>query len=107
MSDEVDVSAVRVRVGANVRQLRHLRNLSQEQLAEMVGNNPRHIGQVERGEANVTLDILTAIAAKLDVDITELFHPTTTATGEPFRRIAHDDVEQLAAIVERIKRGLS
>lgn len=65
--------AVRLRVGRNVRHLRLLRGLSQEDLAELVGNTYKHIGQVERGEVNVGIDILTAIAHGCSVNVADLF----------------------------------
>ena len=57
------LQAVRDRIGNNVKELRARRGWSQQQLAELAGNTDKHIGQIERGEVNVTIDILTAIAA--------------------------------------------
>ena len=68
--------AVRLRVGRNVQRLRRSRGISQERFAELVGNTGKHIGQVERGEVNVGLDILTRIAAAFSVDVEELFTKT-------------------------------
>lgn len=65
--------ALRKRVGANVRRLREGQGLSQPALAERVGNNDRHIGQIERAEVNVGLDVLASLAEHLSVDIEELF----------------------------------
>lgn len=47
--------------------------MSQEQLAEVVGNTGKHVGQIERGEVNVGLDVLSRIAAALSVDVADLF----------------------------------
>ena len=65
--------AVRLRVARNVQRLRGSRAISQERLAELVGNTGKHIGQIERAEVNVGLDILARIAAALSVDIADLF----------------------------------
>ena len=65
--------AVRLRVGRNVQRLRRARGLSQERFAELVGNTGKHMGQVERGEVNVGIDILSRIAAALSVDVADLF----------------------------------
>lgn len=78
--------AARARVAINVRRLRTTREISQERLAELAGNTAKHIGQIERGEVNVGLDILERIAAALAVDIADLF--TTT----PRRRRAEPDL---------------
>ena len=95
--------AVRLRVGKKVRQLRRMKGLSQEQLAERVGNTHRHIGQIERGQVNVTIDILTAVAAGLAVDVAELFGPPD-ATGQRTFTIGQREFEQLEQIIERAKR---
>lgn len=76
-----NLRAVRLRVGRNVKRLRHLRGLSQEQLAELVGNTNKHIGQVERAEVNVSIDILTAIAAGLSVEVADLFDTRSSRPG--------------------------
>jgi transcriptional regulator with XRE-family HTH domain len=78
-----NLRAVRLRVGRNVRQLRRLRGLSQEGLAEVVGNTHKHIGQVERGEVNVTIDILTRIAAGLSVHVGDLFASQSAGASRP------------------------
>lgn len=104
-----DKRAVRLRVGAKIRQLRRLRGLSQEQLAEMVGNSQKHMGQVERGEVNVTIDILTAVAAKLSVDVGELFRAASgEAGGQRVYTMTQRDVDQLEQglkILDRLKRA--
>ena len=64
--------AVRQRVGRNVRQVRRLRSLTQEALAERSGISYKHLGLIERGRANVGLDVLTRIASALDVDVVDL-----------------------------------
>ena len=107
MSDKLR-EEVRRRVGTNVRQLRRLKGLSQEQLAEKVGNTDRHIGQVERGEVNVTIDYLIDIAANLSVDAADLFRQPPGEAGAPGARTITqaevDQLEQALRIVERLKR---
>lgn len=74
---------VRLRVGRNIRQLRRQRGWSQARLAETVGNTDKHIGQIERGEVNVTLDILTAIAGEFSVNVGDLFGAASADTRPP------------------------
>ena len=56
------------RVGRNVRDLRSARGLTQERLAENLGCTPRYLAGIERGERNLTLDTLDALADRLGVD---------------------------------------
>jgi transcriptional regulator with XRE-family HTH domain len=55
-------------VGANIRQLRHERGLSQEQMAYAIGVHRTYLGGLERGERNVTLKAVERIADWLEVD---------------------------------------
>ena len=57
--------------------LRSLHRLTQEELAERVGNTNKHIGEIERAEANVRLDNLAALAHALSVDVSDLLRSTT------------------------------
>jgi transcriptional regulator with XRE-family HTH domain len=61
-------------LGARIRELRKNRNLTQEQLSEMVGINPKYVSSIERGKENPTLDTCIKIAESLEVSIGELFY---------------------------------
>jgi transcriptional regulator with XRE-family HTH domain len=60
-------------LGRNVRRLRQLAELSQEELAEAANLRQALISEIERGEANPRLESLTKIADALKVRLTDLF----------------------------------
>ncbi|KOY13061.1 helix-turn-helix domain-containing protein [Paenibacillus xylanivorans] len=60
-------------VGARIRALRKERGYSQESLGEKGGFHFSYIGQIERGEKNVSLVNLAKIAESLDVNLVQLF----------------------------------
>jgi transcriptional regulator with XRE-family HTH domain len=64
---------VQEQFGARVRDLRKKRGWTQEQLAEAAGRHWTYIGGIERGERNITLEVVADIARALDVEIEELF----------------------------------
>ena len=59
--------------GAKLAYVRKSKKLSQMKLAEIVDMNFNYIGQIERGEANVTIQTMTVLANALDVEMKELF----------------------------------
>ncbi|GFZ87047.1 transcriptional regulator [Paenibacillus marchantiophytorum] len=62
-----------LKLGERLRYIRKEQNLSQEQLGELAGLHTNYIGQVERGEKNVTIESLEKIAAGLNVSMEQLF----------------------------------
>lgn len=63
---------VQKRIGDTVRALRLKRGWSQDVFADKSGLNRAHVGEVERGESNVTIQTLKIIAETLGVKITDL-----------------------------------
>ena len=63
----------RTRFGQKVRQLRLLKGLTQEALAERSGLHPTYVGGIERGERNVGFDNLLKVARALGEHPSALF----------------------------------
>ncbi|ABY42074.1 MULTISPECIES: helix-turn-helix domain-containing protein [Bacillus cereus group] len=61
------------KLGERIRFLRKEKNLSQERLGELSGIHTNHIGAIERGEKNVTLESLAKVTKGLDITLEELF----------------------------------
>ena len=59
--------------GEQVRDLRKRRGWTQEELAQAAGRHWTYIGGIERGERNITLQVVSDLAHALGVDIKELF----------------------------------
>lgn len=49
------------RIGDNLRSARRQANLTQSQLAQQCGIVQSYVGQIERAERNVTLDVLLSL----------------------------------------------
>ncbi|AFS77841.1 putative HTH-type transcriptional regulator type 3 [Gottschalkia acidurici 9a] len=58
-----------VYLGSRIKELRRHKNLTQEQLAELVNISTTHIGQIERGERGASLDTLISICNCLEVTL--------------------------------------
>ncbi|HEX7893962.1 MAG TPA: helix-turn-helix transcriptional regulator [Terriglobales bacterium] len=66
------MQALYVQLGATVRRLRLGLGWSQDVLSDRSGLHRAHIGEIERGETNVTLQTLKTLADTLGVRITDL-----------------------------------
>ena len=59
-------------LGLRIRFYRKEKKLSQEKLAEICRLHPSYIGQIERGEKNITVEILHRLALGLEVSMADL-----------------------------------
>ena len=67
-----------LQVASAVRDLRHVRNLSQRQLAARMNVPRTYISKIENGKAIPTLSSLDRLAKALQVDISTLLRESTT-----------------------------
>jgi len=67
-----------IQVATAVRDLRHVRNLSQRQLAGRMGVPRTYISKIENGKAMPTLSSLDRLAKALEVDISALLRDAPT-----------------------------
>ena len=58
--------------GKRVREVRKSKGISQERLAEMAGIDRSYMGNIERGEKNITLKKAYEVCDALDVEIQDL-----------------------------------
>src|SRR5574344_1275894 len=65
--------------GQRLKEIRKNKNLTQEQLAEMIEKDDKHISALERGIHFPSFDTLEKLSKALDVQLHELFF------FEPFR----------------------
>jgi len=67
------------RFGGRVKALRQEQKLTQRKLAAIAGYHWTYLGQVERGERNVTLTTIVRIGAALGIDAAELLRGLATS----------------------------
>lgn len=83
-----------VDIGNRVRYFRHLRKLSQEQLALQAGINPAFLGHLERGLKSPTITTLDKLVRALDISFEELF-AEEAPVSDPARETAMKRIELL------------
>jgi transcriptional regulator with XRE-family HTH domain len=64
---------LRETVATNLRRLRQVKNLSQEELADRAGINRNYVGMLEREQHAATIDMLEKLADVLEADPVEFF----------------------------------
>lgn len=64
---------IRVLFGHRLREIRTKQGTTQESLAEAAGLDRTYVSKIERGERNVSLDIVARLAAALGSPIFEFF----------------------------------
>ena len=87
---------------ARIAKARNAKGLSQEALAEMIDISPRHLGNIERGIANPSVDIIYHISTALDVPLSVLLGQdqyVSEMTGTALRALVIEAVRE--ALAER------
>ncbi|MFD0588369.1 helix-turn-helix domain-containing protein [Paenibacillus sp. GCM10027627] len=88
-------------IGENIRALRKSKGLSQEQLALRADINASYMGQVERGEKNPTIDVLSKIAAALQTPLEKIVNvqgETSSVGAEEAARYADKIASQMTGL---------
>lgn len=63
----------RVLLGMRLKELRKVKQLSQEELSDKIGISPKHLSRLEMGRGFPSLETLEKIAAILNVELKEFF----------------------------------
>jgi transcriptional regulator with XRE-family HTH domain len=72
--------------GSVLREIRHERDLSQEQLGFEAGYHRTYIGMLERGLMNPSLRTILSIASALDIPAGEILRRVEAAVGKGWKR---------------------
>ena len=67
------------RFGNRLRNLRQAQGMSQEKLAELSGLHRTYVGDVERGERNISLINLETLARALQISLSSLVEDVDSA----------------------------
>jgi transcriptional regulator with XRE-family HTH domain len=64
---------IRKRFGKRVKELRHARGLSQEELAHLVKLDTICISQIEKGEWDISIEMIQGLSIAFQINISVLF----------------------------------
>jgi transcriptional regulator with XRE-family HTH domain len=99
-------------LGGRIKEFRKLRKLSQEQLAEEVNIDPKHLSRIEVGRGFPSLDTLENLAKALNVELKDFFefvHNTQNKKGlkETLNSLLRDADEERLKLLVRIVRAVA
>lgn len=60
----------------NLRRIRHERQMTQEELADLSGISARYVGAIERADKSASVTVLGKISEALNIDPSELLRST-------------------------------
>ena len=84
--------SINIEIGANIKEMRERRGLTQEQLSELIGIGVKSLSAIERGAVGISLSTLRKVCNALSVSSDALiFGP-----GEP------NDTSDITAALERL-----
>ena len=62
---------IQEKIGANIKTLRGMKKISQEKLAEYSDLDRTYVQSIEKGERNISVEVLLKLSKGLNVEITE------------------------------------
>lgn len=84
--EHTDVNTLYAEMGIRLRKLRHEKDYTQEQMAEILGISTAYYGKIERGINSLSIKRLYILNMKLGVDITYL------VTGKRSNMLSIDEI---------------
>ena len=106
MSENFDFMAL----GQAIKRAREARQMTREQLAEILNIAPRHIQSIENEGQHPSLQVLYDLVSLLNVSVDEFFLPTDNMIKSSRRRQLEEKINQLTdtdlVIMESVIDGI-
>ena len=99
-TERLGISILRIRLGTALQKHRMQRGLTQAELAEFADLSLKYVGEIERGEANTTLEVLERLAAAVGWNPMDTLEGLREPLSEGVRLLLLDEVTQ---ILERLR----
>lgn len=99
-------ASLRVRVGVVIKRRRLARGWTQAELGEKAGLSEKYVGEIERGTANLTIEVLEVLGRLLEWDPTKLVSPAGRGAADGVRRVLRVELRHLAEAINLIVNEL-
>lgn len=105
---------IRKKFGSRIRELRKSAGITQEELGEKAELNYKFIGELERGQVNVSLDSIVKISGALEVKIGDLFskekisvQKVSVKENNPLAKFSPQDLRLIKKALRLLNRTFS
>jgi len=88
---------LKAQLGARIKELRKSKNITQEELVEVIGSDTNNLSRIENGKKFMSAEKLSKIAEALKVDIKELFDFGHILSDEELKKEIVSDVNALSS----------
>jgi len=105
-TERLGVSILRIRLGAALQKHRVQRGLTQAELAEFADLSLKYVGEIERGEANTTIEVLERLAAAVQWNPMDALEGMREPLSEGVRMLLLDEVAQLLERLRNMSKWL-
>lgn len=105
-TERLGISLLRMRLGTALQKHRLLRGLTQAELAEYADLSLKYVGEIERGEANTTLEVLERLGAAVGWSPMETFETMREPLSEGVRVLLLDEVQLILERLRNMSRWL-
>ena len=85
------------KIGLRIQSHRIQNNMTQEQLAELIGTNQKHISKIEAGQLRIRLDTIYAITTALHISVDTLIADYDNSNDESNLKLILDDIRGMNA----------
>ncbi len=98
------------RLGGRIKEIRKVRGLTQEGLAEKATISPRYLSRLEVGHQSPSIETVAKLAEALEVELWELFdfghHGTVKEVRESFRTLIQETDERKLRLAVKVLKAL-
>lgn len=98
------------KLGQTIKTIRKRNNLSQQDLAELAEISYKYLGEIERGQVNLSVEILIKISNALHVDPAEILAMKSSDNADLSRakfllsELSEQDVKRAVDMLEALKK---
>jgi transcriptional regulator with XRE-family HTH domain len=105
-TERLGISILRIRLGAALQKHRLQRGLTQAALAEFADLSLKYVGEIERGEANTTIEVLERLAAAVGWDPMDALEGLREPLSEGVRMLLLDEVQEILVRLKNMTKWL-